>query len=54
VFRCVICIRTGEWLRAADDVEETETKLIHEHERDVLRHGSEAIDVPSNDEGAGR
>lgn len=54
VFRCIICIRTGEWLRAADDVEETETKLIHEHERDVLRHGSEAIDVPSDDEGARR
>jgi len=54
VFRCIICIRTGVWRRAADDVEETETKLIHDPERDVLRHGSEAIDVPGNDEGAGR
>jgi len=54
VFRCILCIRTGEWLRATDDVEETEAKLIHEHERDVLRHGSEAIDVLGNDEGAGR
>jgi len=46
VFRCIICIRTGEWTRPVDDVEETETKLIHDKEREVLRHGSEAIDVP--------
>jgi TRAP-type mannitol/chloroaromatic compound transport system permease small subunit len=49
VFRCIICIRTGEWLEPADeDVEETEERLIHEHgkEADVLRHGSEAIDIP--------
>ncbi|MGH6923030.1 MAG: TRAP transporter small permease subunit [Propylenella sp.] len=54
VFRCIMCIRTGEWLRAADDIEETETKLIHEHERDLLRHGSEAIDVPDIGRGSGR
>ena len=27
VFRCIICIRTGEWLVAAEDVEETEVQL---------------------------
>jgi TRAP-type mannitol/chloroaromatic compound transport system permease small subunit len=27
VFRCIICIRTGEWLIAAEDVEETEARL---------------------------
>jgi TRAP-type mannitol/chloroaromatic compound transport system permease small subunit len=54
VFRCIICIRTGEWVRAVDDIEETETKLIHEHERDLLRHGSEAIDVPDIGRGSGR
>lgn len=54
VFRCIHCMRTGEWLRAADDIEETENKLIHEHERDVLRHGSEAVDVPGSDQGDGR
>jgi hypothetical protein len=27
VFRCIICIRTGEWLVAAEDVEETEARL---------------------------
>jgi TRAP-type mannitol/chloroaromatic compound transport system, small permease component len=46
VMRCIICIRTGEWVRARDDVEETEKRLIEEHEREVLLHGSEAIDVP--------
>lgn len=54
VFRCIMCIRDGYWTRAEDDIEETETKLIHEQERDVLRHGSEAIDVPGRDESADR
>ena len=27
VFRCIICIRTGEWLIAAEDIEETEIQL---------------------------
>lgn len=27
VFRCILCLRTGVWLRAPRDVEETETKL---------------------------
>ena len=30
VFRCVICIRTGEWVAAAEDVEETEVRLARE------------------------
>ena len=30
VFRCVICMRTGEWVRAAEDVEETEVQLAKE------------------------
>jgi len=47
VFRCIICIRTGTWLRAAEDVEETEVRLVHERELELLRHGSEAVDVPS-------
>jgi TRAP-type mannitol/chloroaromatic compound transport system permease small subunit len=51
VFRCIICIRTGQWVRAIDDVEETEKRLIHEHEHEVLRHGPEAVDMP---EQAGR
>ena len=30
VFRCIICIRTGEWLIAAEDVEEMEIQLARE------------------------
>jgi TRAP-type mannitol/chloroaromatic compound transport system permease small subunit len=30
VFRCIICIRTGEWIRAAEDIEETEVRLARE------------------------
>ena len=30
VFRCVICIRTGEWVAAAEDIEETEVRLARE------------------------
>ena len=51
VFRCIICIRTGQWVRAIDDIEETEDKLIHEHEHEVLRHGSEALDIPTLNNG---
>lgn len=54
IFRCIMCIRDGYWTRAEDDIEETETKLIHKQERDVLRHGSEAIDIPSRDESSPR
>lgn len=46
VFRCIICLRTGEWVRAADDVEETETVLMQAQTLDALKHGSEAIDIP--------
>ena len=45
MMRCVKCIRDGHWSHAADDVEETEIKLIREHEREILAHGDEAIDV---------
>ena len=41
VLRCIVCLRTGEWVRAADDVEELEKVLIAEHEREVLHHSSE-------------
>jgi TRAP-type mannitol/chloroaromatic compound transport system permease small subunit len=51
VFRCIICLRTGEWLRAAEDVEELEKVLLEAQTLDVLKHGSEAVDVP---EEAGR
>ncbi|MCF3639236.1 TRAP transporter small permease subunit [Rhizobium sp. TRM95111] len=34
LFRCVLCIRTGHWLEAEADVEETETILIQEHQHE--------------------
>jgi len=45
VCRCLLCIRTGEWPRRAEDVEEMEDVLLREHERDELQHYSEAVDV---------
>jgi TRAP-type mannitol/chloroaromatic compound transport system permease small subunit len=45
MMRCVKCMRDGYWTHAADDVEETERKLIQEHEREILEHGDEAIDI---------
>jgi TRAP-type mannitol/chloroaromatic compound transport system permease small subunit len=30
VCRCILCIRTGEWYRPSNDVEETETVLVKE------------------------
>jgi TRAP-type mannitol/chloroaromatic compound transport system permease small subunit len=48
VMRCIICLRTGEWIRAADDVEETEKILIDTKDLDALRHSGEAVDLPDN------
>ena len=45
VFRCIICLRTGVWIRAVDDVEETEKILMEAKTLDVLKHGSEAVDI---------
>lgn len=32
VIRCVICLRNGSWPAHAQDIEEMETVLLHEHE----------------------
>jgi hypothetical protein len=45
VFRCIICLRTGEWLRAKDDVEEIEKILLETKDIHSLGRGSEAIDI---------
>jgi TRAP-type mannitol/chloroaromatic compound transport system permease small subunit len=45
MMRCLLCIRDGYWTRASDDVEETEDRLIHQRERQILEHGDEAVDV---------
>ncbi len=52
VMRCIICMRTNEWLRAADDIEETEVMLMEKGAHSVLEHGSEAIDFVKPDTGA--
>lgn len=50
VFRCVICLREGSWPPLPQDVEELEERLIHEHEREILEHGSEAVDLKLPDD----
>jgi len=54
VMRCIICIRTNEWPRHLEDVEELEQILIREHEREQVRHGSEALDVVQPTDTTGR
>src|SRR5690606_18685097 len=44
VFRCIITIRTGVWPLPEPDVEEME-KLLLQQGKQVLEHGSEAVDV---------
>ena len=50
IMRCIMCIRDGHWTQAADDVEETETKLMRGETLDILRHGSTAVDVVDPEE----
>ncbi len=45
VFRAIVCLRRGSWPRHLADVEELDTILIREHEREILEHGAEAVDV---------
>ncbi len=54
VFRCIITIREGVWPPLPQDVEELEEQLIHEHEREVLRHHGEAVDARIPDDSVGR
>lgn len=48
VMRCIICLRTGAWVRAEDDVEETEKLLMDAKTLDVLHHSGEAVDIPAS------
>jgi len=45
VFRCILTLRCGAWPAREGDVEELEDQLLKDHDRSVLAHGSEAIDV---------
>jgi TRAP-type mannitol/chloroaromatic compound transport system permease small subunit len=55
VFRCVLTLKRGEWPPKESDVEELENQLIKGKAADVLRHGSEAVDVirPRSDDTRG-
>jgi TRAP-type mannitol/chloroaromatic compound transport system permease small subunit len=48
VFRCIICIRTGAWPRAKEDVQELEKVLLEAKTLDVLHHGGEPADLPAD------
>jgi len=41
VFRAILCIRTGEWLVAAEDIEETEIQLAREMEHEAGHFAAE-------------
>lgn len=40
VFRCIRCIRDGDWIEAEEDVEETETLLIKEKQAELSGDGA--------------
>ena len=50
VCRCIICMREGAWPPLPQDVEELDKMLLQEHEREVLQHHGEAVDVKLPDE----
>jgi TRAP-type mannitol/chloroaromatic compound transport system permease small subunit len=45
VFRCILCIRTNQWMIARDDVEEIEKMGLEGRAEEVLKHSTEAVDV---------
>lgn len=45
VCRCIIAIRENEWPPLPQDVEELDKEIMMQHEREVLRHHGEAVDV---------
>ena len=49
VFRCILCLKRGVWPEREADVEELEKVLIAEHEREVVSHHGEAVDVVTPD-----
>lgn len=53
VFRCILCIRMGEWPKQAEDVEELEKVLLETKSLDVLKSEDEGF-LPSRELDAGR
>ena len=56
VCRCIICIREGAWPPLPQDIDELDKMLLREHERKVLPHHGDAVDVklPGDDGGPDR
>ena len=55
MMRCVKCMRDGYWTHAADDIEETETKLMRGETEELMEgRTAEAIDVIVPDDKEGR
>jgi TRAP-type mannitol/chloroaromatic compound transport system permease small subunit len=54
VFRCILCIRTGAWLQAIDDVEETEVRLAQGAAQDLLDPGPAPVDLTTPPAGDAR
>lgn len=48
--RCVICIRTGEWLPRMQDVEEAETMAMHHKEDESKMRSEEEQEIGMHDE----
>ncbi|NEK17916.1 TRAP transporter small permease subunit [Rhizobium leguminosarum] len=53
VFRCILCIRRGEWPKQAEDVEELEKVLLETKNLDVLKSEDEGF-LPSREIDVGR
>ncbi len=54
VARCIVCIREGAWPRQIEDVKELEDRLLEGDTADIIRHGSEALDVQKPSESVKR
>lgn len=52
VCRCIICMRDGAWPPLPQDVEELDEMLLREHERQVVQHHGEAVDVKTPGDGS--
>ncbi len=54
VARCIVCMREGAWPRQTEDVKELEDRLLEGDTADIIRHGSEALDVQKPSESVKR
>ncbi len=50
VMRCLLCIRTGEWMQAEEDIEELEDSLLREAAEYGQKHAEEYVDEPAGEQ----